>query len=41
MEGQAMSEHSEKQLADVLQTKRMEIVDVEGKVRAVLGTNEE
>jgi hypothetical protein len=33
-----MSEHGEKQPADVLQTKRLEIVDDEGKVRAVLGT---
>jgi hypothetical protein len=40
MEGQAMSEHEEKQTADVLRTKRLEIVDDEGKVRAALGTDE-
>jgi hypothetical protein len=41
MEAQAMSEHGEKQPADVLWTKRLEIVDDKGKVRTVLGTNEE
>jgi hypothetical protein len=34
-----MSEHGEKQPADVLRTKRLEIVDDEGKVRAVLGSS--
>src|ERR671920_2353193 len=41
MEGQVMGEREEKQPADVLRTKRLEIVDDEGKVRAVLGTNED
>jgi hypothetical protein len=36
-----MSEHAEKQPAELLRAKRLEIVDDEGKVRAVLGTNEE
>ena len=36
-----MSEHAEKQPPDVLRTKRLELVDDEGKVRAVLGTNED
>jgi hypothetical protein len=36
-----MSEQGEKQPADVLQTKRLEIVDDEGQVREVLETNEE
>jgi hypothetical protein len=38
---QAMSEHGGEPLTDVLRTKRLEIVDDEGKVRAVLGTNEQ
>jgi hypothetical protein len=41
MEGLAMSEHEDKKPADVLRTKRLEIVDDEGKVRAALGTGEE
>jgi hypothetical protein len=41
MEGQPMSEHGERQPADVLRTKWLEIVDDEGKVRAVLETNQE
>jgi hypothetical protein len=41
MEGQAMSEHGDKSPTDVLRTKRLEIVDDEGKVCAMLGTNEE
>src|ERR687890_438990 len=41
MEGHGMSEHAEKQPADVLRTKRLELVDDEGKARAVLGTNEQ
>jgi hypothetical protein len=36
-----MSEHADKQPAELLRAKRLEIVDDEGKVRAVLGTNEE
>jgi hypothetical protein len=35
-----MSEHEEKIPAEVLRTKRLEIVDDEGKVRAVLGIDE-
>ena len=35
-----MSEHEGTKPAEVLRTKRLEIVDDEGKVRAVLGTNE-
>jgi hypothetical protein len=41
MEAQAMSEHGEKQPADVLRTKRLEIVDDKGKLRAVLETKQE
>jgi hypothetical protein len=41
MEAQAMSEHGEKQPADVLRTKRLEIVDDKGKLRAALGKNED
>jgi hypothetical protein len=36
-----MSELEDKSLADVLRTKRLGLVDDEGKVRAVLGTREE
>ena len=36
-----MGEPEDKKPTDVLRTKRLEIVDDEGKVRAVLGTNEE
>jgi hypothetical protein len=36
-----MSEHGDKPPTDVLRTKRLEIVDDEGKVRATLGTDEE
>ena len=36
-----MSEHGGKPPSDVLRTKRLEIVDDEGKARAVLGTDEE
>jgi hypothetical protein len=36
-----MSEHGGKPPSDVLRTKRLEIVDDEGKTRAVLGTNEQ
>ena len=35
-----MSEPEDKKRAEVLQTKRLEIVDDEGKVRAALGTDE-
>jgi hypothetical protein len=40
MEGQVMGEREERQPTDVLRTKRLEIVDDEGKVRAALGTDE-
>ena len=36
-----MSEPQDKKPVEVLRTKRLEIVDDEGKVRAVLGTNEQ
>lgn len=36
-----MSEHEEREPAEVLKARRLEIVDDKGKVRAVLGTNEE
>ena len=36
-----MSEHGDMPPAEVLRTKRLEIVDDEGKARAVLGTDEQ
>ena len=36
-----MGEHEEKQPAEVLGTKRLEVVDDRGMVRAALGTNKE
>jgi hypothetical protein len=41
MDGQPMSKHGERQPADVQRTKRLEIVDDEGQVRAELETNQE
>jgi hypothetical protein len=35
-----MDEHEEKRTVEALRTKRLGIVDDEGKVRAMLGTNE-
>ena len=41
MDGQPMSEHGQRQPADVQRTKLLEIVDDEGQVCAVLETNQE